>query len=1061
MNDTSLPIEYRVVTTTASAKETKHCASVLASLLRGSETITLDGDLGAGKTQFTQGLAAGLGIESAVTSPTFNILVVYDEGTFPLYHFDVYRLEKPEELEDIAFTECIESPGVSCIEWASKFLQQLPEERLEVFIETAKDNTRVIKVRGLGESACSLLDVWCERMRKNESETFDTSDKKISSENQNASSADANSNQDGLGTFGKKTPQSVVYKPVAIASFEHSDRGNSFVLAFDTANEMISVGLGKLDYAHKQIEPIASQELGAFRASNEKLVPEIKALLESFGVSRSQIACVVCGRGPGSFTGVRICIATAKGVALGLGVPLFGVSTLDAQAWQLWLDGVRGSLLVVGDAMRKEVYPVRYELANEGICRLNTDAVVKAETLGEWLGSYDTTYLITGDALKKYTELCKGLGTLTDASYWYPQARGLLRAAQDAWQNGLLDPSDKQLGDPCALLPVYTRLSDAEEHERIRFAKQTNQDELSNEQKNLSTGVQGEAPHSTLYYKPLEGVWAGKVAALEQEVMGSDAWNTAQILDELPRADRTWWAAYEVRNPQKLTVDPDEDILIGYAGGWIIDGQVQILKVASSPNYRRKGIARELIVRVALDARDLGASEMTLEVRASNTGAQAFYERLGLKNIGKRPHYYSDKEDAFIFTGPLPVSEHDVAGMDLRINEASEVSIASSSYDIARDVARDNTASPARDVAQDAERGVMLDAAFNMAPSDEFILAIESSCDETAVALIDGNGVIISDVVASQIDFHARFGGVVPEIASRKHIEAIGGVVEECLEQASLTMGRAVSFGDISAVAVTYAPGLVGALVVGMAFAKGLAWAIDVPLIGVNHLEGHIYANKLAQSDIEPPMVVSLVSGGHTMLVYVKDWGSYQTLGTTLDDAVGEAFDKVAKAMGLGYPGGPLISKLAQQGNAQAIKFPRALMHSGDLQFSLSGLKTSVMTYLEKQKQQGNKPNYCDVAASFQAAVVEVQVAKARCALEQTGAKEFCLGGGVAANPVLRDAYKEMCDELGVRLTMPPLSACGDNAAMIALVALDRFRQKKFFDFSCDVAAHASLDEPY
>ena len=626
---------------------------------------------------------------------------------------------------------------------------------------------------------------------------------------------------------------------------------NNYVVAFDTANEMISLGIGLLDRAKKTIDCIASREVGAFRASNVKLLPEIDALLADAGISRGEVACVVCGRGPGSFTGVRICLASAKGIAIGLGVPLFGVSTSDAQAWQQWANGARGSVVVLGDAMRKEVYPIRYQ--------------------------------------------------------------------------------------------------------------------------------------------PLEAAWVPAVAAMESQVMGTDAWSEAQVLDELPRPDRTWWAAFEVADTRKRTVNVGEAKLVGYAGGWINDGQVQLLKVASDPAYRRQGIAQELLARIALDARDLGAKEMTLEVRASNTGAHAFYERLGLKNIGIRPRYYSDGENACIYEGPLPLSEHDVAGMELRLNAAA------------------------------AHAG---EAAGDCVPLEgKLILAIESSCDETAAALIDEAGTIVADVVASQIDFHSRFGGVVPEIASRKHIEAIGGVVIECLAQARERTGKAdLSWNDLAAVSVTYAPGLVGALVVGAAFAKGLAWACDVPLIGVNHLEGHLYANKIACPDIKPPMVVSLVSGGHTMLVHVKDWGSYETMGSTLDDAVGEAFDKVAKAMGLGYPGGPLISALAEKGNPKAVRFPRALMHSGDLQFSLSGLKTSV---------------------------------------RQTGAKEFCLGGGVAANPELRHAYEAMCHQIGVRLTMPPLSACTDNAAMIALVALDRYKQGKFFGLDCDVKAHAPLDEAY
>lgn len=800
---------------------------------------------------------------------------------------------------------------------------------------------------------------------------------------------------------------------------------NNYVVAFDTANEMISLGLGRLDRAEKRIECVASAEVGAFRASNVKLLPEIDDLLKRAGVERSEVACVVCGRGPGSFTGVRICLASAKGVAIGLGVPLFGVSTSDAQAWQQWGNGVRGTVIVLGDAMRKEVYPVRYRLTDQGIERLNSDTVMKATALPEWLGT-DAAQRIVGDALKKYADLCAGKGEVAGEEERYPTGAGLLLAAQAAWKEGAFDPDSQSLGDPCALLPVYTRLSDAEEHERIKFAKQ---DAAAHavDAKDLESGVQG---GSVIRYQPLEAAWAPAVAAMEAQVMGTDAWNEAQVLDELPRADRTWWAAFEVADTRKRTVNVGEAKLVGYAGGWVNDGQVQLLKVASSPEHRRQGIAQELLARIALDARDLGAREMTLEVRASNTGAHAFYERLGLKNIGTRPHYYSDKEDACIYEGPLPVAEHDVAGMELRLNAA------------------------AANAGKETGERIPL--------SGKLILAIESSCDETAAALIDEAGTIVSDVVASQIDFHSRFGGVVPEIASRKHIEAIGGVAIECLAQARERTGRVdLSWSDLAAVSVTYAPGLVGALVVGLAFAKGLAWACDVPLIGVNHLEGHLYANKIACPDIKPPMVVSLVSGGHTMLVHVKDWGEYETMGSTLDDAVGEAFDKVAKAMGLGYPGGPLISALAEKGNPKAVRFPRALMHSGDLQFSLSGLKTSVMTYLQKEQQAGREINQADVAASFQAAVIDVQVAKARTALRQTGAKEFCLGGGVAANPELRRAYEALCQQLGVRLTMPPLSACTDNAAMIALVALDRYKQQKFFGLDCDVKAHAPLDEAY
>jgi N6-L-threonylcarbamoyladenine synthase len=287
-------------------------------------------------------------------------------------------------------------------------------------------------------------------------------------------------------------------------------------------------------------------------------------------------------------------------------------------------------------------------------------------------------------------------------------------------------------------------------------------------------------------------------------------------------------------------------------------------------------------------------------------------------------------------------------------------------------------------------------------------------------------------------------------------------VAEECLDAAARKRGLSrLRWRDLDAVAVTYAPGLVGALVVGVAFAKGAAWAAGIPFIGVNHLEGHIYANKLATPDITPPFVVSLVSGGHTMLVHVKAWGDYETLGATLDDAVGEAFDKVAKMMGLGYPGGPAISKAAASGNPEAIDFPRAMLHSGDLRFSLSGLKTAVITYIKDTEAAGRTVDKADVAASFQQAVIDVQVAKAEKALVQTGAREFCLGGGVAANKALRAAYEQMCARLGVRLTLPPIHACTDNASMIALVALDRFHAEKFFPLDADAHAHTSLDQAY
>jgi len=242
-----------------------------------------------------------------------------------------------------------------------------------------------------------------------------------------------------------------------------------------------------------------------------------------------------------------------------------------------------------------------------------------------------------------------------------------------------------------------------------------------------------------------------------------------------------------------------------------------------------------------------------------------------------------------------------------------------------------------------------------------------------------------------------------------------------------------------------------------VAFAKGLCAAADLPLIAVNHLEGHLLANLFQTPDLEPPFVASLVSGGNTMLVHVRDWGDYELLGATIDDAVGEAFDKVAKALGLGYPGGPVISKLSAKGNPRAIAFPRAMMHSGDYRFSLSGLKTAVITYIQGENKAGRAINLPDLAASFEAAVIDVQVSKAMRAIDETGADDFCVGGGVAANPKLREAYKTAFGKRGVRVTVPPFAACGDNGAMIAVAALRSYRAGLVSDLSLDAAPNAKL----
>ncbi|MGH9233719.1 MAG: tRNA (adenosine(37)-N6)-threonylcarbamoyltransferase complex transferase subunit TsaD [Acidimicrobiales bacterium] len=313
------------------------------------------------------------------------------------------------------------------------------------------------------------------------------------------------------------------------------------------------------------------------------------------------------------------------------------------------------------------------------------------------------------------------------------------------------------------------------------------------------------------------------------------------------------------------------------------------------------------------------------------------------------------------------------------------------------------------------------------------ILGIETSCDETAAAVVDHATQVRSSVVASQIDQHARYGGVVPEIASRAHVEMLTPVIAQALVEAG------VADDEIDAVAATTGPGLVGSLLVGVSAAKALALVWDVPFVAVNHLEGHLYAAFLEEPDLELPLVVLLVSGGHTMLVHMEDHGRYHLLGSTIDDAAGEAFDKVARFLGLGYPGGPVIDRLAAQGDPSAVALPRAMLdRSGDDRhdFSFSGLKTAVVNHVRRHPDVAA----ADVAAGFQEAVVDVLVTKARRAASEVGAKGLCLGGGVAANSSLRDRVAKACDEDGIRAFVPSRAMCTDNAAMIAAAGWWRLR---------------------
>jgi N6-L-threonylcarbamoyladenine synthase len=485
-------------------------------------------------------------------------------------------------------------------------------------------------------------------------------------------------------------------------------------------------------------------------------------------------------------------------------------------------------------------------------------------------------------------------------------------------------------------------------------------------------------------------------------------WSELMFAEEASRLEGRVW----------LVVEWEGDV-VAFGGVMVVEDEAHLMNLAVAEGSRRCGLGSALLGELAAAAVARGATRLTLEVREGNRVARDLYETAGLAEVGTRSGYYADTAEHAII-----MWSEDLTAPEERARLGELVT-----------------------------RGREAVAAFagpcEPPPGEELVLGIETSCDETAASVMRGGDTVLSAVVASQVEEHARFGGVVPEIASRKHTEAIVAVVQAALDEAS------ASFDDLDAIAVTYGPGLVGALVVGVAYAKAAAFAQGIPLVGVNHLEGHIYVNTLHNPSIEPPLIALVVSGGHTSLVLVSAWGEYRTLGETLDDAAGEAFDKVAKVLGLGYPGGPILSKLAAEGDPAAIDFPRAMMNSGDYDFSLSGLKTAVINHIRHEREAGREIDMPDLAASFQAAIVDVQVAKTLEAAAEHGVDTVCLAGGVAANPELRSALGRALESEGKRLIVPPLDVCTDNAVMVA--AAGTFRLRRGDRLSLDAEADPTL----
>lgn len=335
----------------------------------------------------------------------------------------------------------------------------------------------------------------------------------------------------------------------------------------------------------------------------------------------------------------------------------------------------------------------------------------------------------------------------------------------------------------------------------------------------------------------------------------------------------------------------------------------------------------------------------------------------------------------------------------------------------------------------------------------KYILAIESSCDETSAAVVKDGREVLSNIIASQIDTHTRYGGVVPEVASRMHIEVVDAVVKSALEEANMSLEQ------IDAIGVTYGPGLVGALLVGLQYAKGLSLASKKPLVGVNHIEGHICANYIQHKDLKPPFVSLVVSGGHTFIVHVKDYGKYEVIGQTRDDAAGEAFDKVARAIGLGYPGGPKIDKISKEGNKNAIEFPKAKFHDDTLDFSFSGLKSAVLNYINTCKMKDIEINVADVAASFQKAVIDVLKENVFLTCERKKVDKIAIAGGVASNSTLREELIKEGKKKGVKILFPDRILCTDNAAMIGSAAYYEFMRGNIANLDLNAKPNLKLGE--
>lgn len=776
------------------------------------------------------------------------------------------------------------------------------------------------------------------------------------------------------------------------------------ILAFDTSNEFVSIGVGYLDDDTVEMDVIDAIEIASNRSSNKLLLPTIDEIFKKHSLLTTDIDLVAVGLGPGSFTGVRIALACAKGLGVSLNVPVVGLSTLDCVAQNAALSGFQGNLCVMQDAMRGEVYPAFYEIDSFGCVRLTSDRVVSVDAFFEDFSSKSVD-AIAGDGLVKHADKVGAGLEILPKETWNPTGKSLLELVRIKYfeeESGLFDINKHNAH---SLLPIYTRLSDAEEIEREKLRCAGS--------KNLITGVQGE--YGIL---PICASDSREIAKLEKKCFSHDVWSESSIASDLGCENRIWYKAQDRSGK-----------LIGYCAIMLSDDHSELLKLAIDEEFRNEGIATTLLLHALYDIRNLKKDMIFLEVREDNAPAMNLYKSIGFVQVNIRKNYYGTRVDGLVMRA---------------------------------DVNACITACEKRARTESALEKSLTTCASVMEVKDALkILSFESSCDETAASVVTLDDEILSNVIASSAGFHARFGGVVPEIASRKHLEVISLVAESALIDAGLK-----SFNEVDAIAVTNRPGLVGSLVVGVSFAKAIAWATSLPLVEVDHLKGHFYANKMSDTRIEFPTVASLISGGNTMLVGANNFSDFKVLGGSIDDAVGEAFDKLARALNLPYPGGPVISNLAEDGDARCVDLPRPMLHSHDLRMSLSGLKTACMLKIEEMKRENtslglgdelSEQQISDLCASFEESICDVQVSKARDAILSFGAKSFCFGGGVAANKQLRARYAKMCEELHIPLVLSPIELCGDNAAMIGLVAIDSYNKSEFAGLDLDVYAKSDI----